>query len=155
MCGIGLWSCAVVVEVVDRQDSQRLPGGFCFAIRFFLPFGVAITISSSCSAARVADSYPQMENQVCCSDFQEVIMMVLLIFLLFQQFSRSKITRNEFSEAKKELEGLHRHQSSCVTIFKSPNTKKGKKKMQMRYDLCPFSLTLSNLAFMRSHCLGA
>lgn len=82
-------------------------------------------------------------------------MMVLLIFLLFQQFSRSKITRNEFSEAKKELEGLHRHQSSCVTIFKSPNTKKGKKKMQMRYDLCPFSLTLSNLAFMRSHCLGA
>lgn len=64
-----------------------------------------------------------------------VIMMVLLIFFfLFQQFSRSKITRNEFSEAKKELEGLHRHQSSCTTIFKSPNTKKGRKK-RWRWDM--------------------
>lgn len=105
VCGIGLWSCAAVVEVVDRQDSQRLPGGFCFAIRFVLPFGVAVTISS-CHVRPLALLI--LTHRPKC-DYDGP----LNFFFLFQQFSRSKITRNEFSEAKKELEGLHRHQSSC------------------------------------------
>lgn len=52
-------------------------------------------------------------------------------------------------EVPKEVSNLTRTpRISCVTIFKSLI------KMEMRYDLCPVSLKLSNFVFMKSHCLG-